>query len=589
MATIRAMPAGPPPAPIARRWAVLVVAATVLAYLPALRAGYIWDDDYYVTQNEHLRDLGGLWRIWVPGATPQYYPMVFLTFWLEYRLWALEPFGYHLTNVLLHAANALLVARLAHRLRLPWHWALAALFALHPVHVESVAWITERKNVLSTFGYLLAALAWLRFDDARTDDTPRPWRHYLVALAWFLFALLSKTVTCSLPAALILLHVWRRDRLDVRRLWPLLPMFAVGLALALHTAHLERTHVGADGADFAFSFAERTLIAGNALLFYAGKLAWPWPLMFFYPRWQLEADRVLAWWPLLLCGAVAVLVLVLFVRGRRGPAVAVAFFAGSLFPALGYFNVYPMIYSFVADHFQYLASLGVLTLVVAAFRWSARRLPLVRWLGVLLLAGLGGLTHHRCHAYTDEETLWRDTIAQNPSAWMAHNNLACLEMDRGDNGGALVRLRAALEMTRSKKERGRIARNIARVLSRLGRFQEEYEVLATAQQEAPGCEMRLARALERLRRDDEAQTWYERALGDPKQAEAPLWYGMHLLRRGRSREAIPHLERFAADAAASGRSPREAYDLLATAYRLLGRDDDARRALERAGAVQGRR
>lgn len=568
---------------------MLVVVATLLAYLPALRAGYVWDDDYYVTQNLLLREVSGLWRIWVPGQTPQYYPVVFLTFWLEYQLWQLEPFGYHLTNVLLHAANALLLARLATRLMLPWPWALAAVFALHPVHVESVAWITERKNVLSTFGYLLAALAWFRFDASRGDGEPRPWRHYPAVVLWFLFALLAKTVTCSLPAALILLHVWRRDRLDARRLLPLLPLFALGVVLALHTAHLERTQVGADGADFAWTFVERTWIAGNALAFYAGKLVWPWPLIFFYPRWQLDIADVSGWWPVALCALVALGALFAFARGRRGPAVALAFFAGSLFPALGYFNVYPMLYSFVADHFQYLGSLGVLALLVAAFRRLVQRVPGARWLGGAVLVALGALTFHRCFAFADEETLWRDTIAQNPNAWMAQNNLACLEMDRGELGAALVRLRQAAELVTSNKERGRIARNIARVLSRLGRFQEEYEVLDRAQREVGGCEMRLARSLERLGRDDEALPWYERALEDPKQIEAPLWYGMHLLRRGRAAESVPWLERFAADATANGRSPGEAYEVLAAAYRHLGREADARAAAQRAAATPASR
>src|SRR5262245_4535915 len=183
---------------------------TWLAYLPALRAGYIWDDDKYLTENPVLASVAGLLRIWVPGNTPQYYPAVFTSFWLEHALWGLRPAGYHAVNVLLHASAAVLVWRLASRLALPGAWFLAALFALHPVHVESVAWVTERKNVRSGVLYLLAALAYLRFEDERevpAEPARRPWRWYGLSFALFVLALLSKTVTCSLPAALILMRL----------------------------------------------------------------------------------------------------------------------------------------------------------------------------------------------------------------------------------------------------------------------------------------------------------------------------------------------------------------------------------------------
>jgi protein O-mannosyl-transferase len=130
--------------------ALLLVVAVLIAYLPALQGGYIWDDNRYVTENPILPQPDGLAAIWTdPGATIQYYPMVFTTFWLEYRLWGLNPLGYHATNILLHALSALLLWAILRRLAVPGAWLAAALFALHPVHVESVAWVTERKNVLS--------------------------------------------------------------------------------------------------------------------------------------------------------------------------------------------------------------------------------------------------------------------------------------------------------------------------------------------------------------------------------------------------------------------------------------------------------
>ena len=182
--------------------AALIVFVTIIAYLPALHAGFIWDDDDYVIKNETLRHLEGLRDIWFKiGAVPQYYPLVYTTFWLEYHLWGLNPFGYHLANVLLHASAAVLLWRVLRWLQVPGAWLAAALFSLHPMQVESAAWITERKNVLSAVFYFAAALTYLRFTQAQDAGASgkRPWYYYCGALFLFVAALLSKTVTASLP------------------------------------------------------------------------------------------------------------------------------------------------------------------------------------------------------------------------------------------------------------------------------------------------------------------------------------------------------------------------------------------------------
>ncbi|MBU0640698.1 MAG: hypothetical protein KKB50_17685 [Planctomycetes bacterium] len=254
---------------------VVLVAATLAAYVPAMRGGFIWDDDYYVSDNQTLRTTDGLRRIWLePGAVPQYYPLVHTTYWVEYRLWQDWAPGYHAVNVVLHALSALLVATALRRLQVPGAWFAALLFALHPVHVESVAWITERKNVLSGLFYLLAVLAYCRF--ANLDSNParpgRCWGCYTLALALFLCALLSKTVTASLPAALLLLIWWKRGRIGGRDIAPLVPFFALGIALGLVTVWMEKHHVGAQGELWHLALAERLLVAGRAAWFYAGKL-----------------------------------------------------------------------------------------------------------------------------------------------------------------------------------------------------------------------------------------------------------------------------------------------------------------------------
>jgi hypothetical protein len=206
--------------------AVALVALTLIAYYPAIRGGFIWDDDRYVTDNALLRSVDGLGKIWFkPGATIQYYPLVFTTFWIERHLWGLAPAGYHVVNVVLHAASAFLVYLIMRGLAVRGAVVVALLFALHPVHVESVAWITERKNVLSGLFYLAAAFVYLRANGWLTSADARPSpRAYAATLALFACALLSKTVTATLPAALLLV-IWRfrpvladaRDRRGGRR------------------------------------------------------------------------------------------------------------------------------------------------------------------------------------------------------------------------------------------------------------------------------------------------------------------------------------------------------------------------------------
>jgi tetratricopeptide (TPR) repeat protein len=421
------------------RWApaAVLVGLVVAAYLPAMRGGFVWDDDFFVTRNMALRTVGGLRTIWLrPSEIGQYYPLVHTSFWVEYHLWALDPFGYHVVNVLLHAANAVLWWRVLLVLGLPGAWFAAALFALHPVQVESVAWITERKNVLSGLFYLSAALAYLRWGTTEEGGDGRRARGALWALALVLFvaALLAKSVTCSLPAALLLAIWWRSGRVVWRDVRPLVPMFVVGLALGFLTVWMETTYVGAKGEEWRLSFVERCLVAGRALWFYAGKLLWPAPLAFVYPRWQIDAN--LAWQYAFPAAAAAVVLALWALRHRigRGPLVGVLYFAGTLFPALGFFDLFPMRYSFVADHFQYLASMGLLALAAAgAVRLASVRAPLRRRVGqalaAVLLLALAGLTWRQAHIYRDLETLWRDTLTKNPASWMVRHNLA-LELDQ---------------------------------------------------------------------------------------------------------------------------------------------------------------
>ncbi len=453
--------------PLPRPWSRLlpwagILVVTLAAYVPAMRGGFIWDDDNYVSLNQSLRSLEGLGRIWTdPSATPQYYPLVHTTYWLEYRFWGLEPMGYHVMNVILHAVSAVLLLEILAALGIPGAWFAAMIFALHPVHVESVGWITERKNVLSAVFYLASFACCLRYFEFGADPRERDRAGRRARVVWlgsgmvlYVAALLSKTVTCSLPAAVLLVLWWKRGRVGWPQIGPLLPFFAVGLLLALRTVHLERHHVGATGEEFDWSLAERCLIAGRALWFYAWKLLIPVPLIFFYPKWEIDPGL---WWQWTYpVGALAVVALLWAARRRvgRGPLAAVLFFCGTLFPALGFFNVYPMRYSYVADHFQYLASIGLIVLFAAGAARLAQRVrralrerasdgreAMARYAAgasaSAILCLLAALTWQRGHAFRDLETLWLDTLAKNPRCSAAYNNLGGLYFERGQVQRAL--------------------------------------------------------------------------------------------------------------------------------------------------------
>ena len=287
--------------PVGGPWkkCLIIIALTFIAYSSSFSNAYIWDDNDYVTENPTLRTVDGLKSIWLdPSSTPQYYPLVHTSYWIEYQVWGLNATGYHVVNTLLHAVAACLLYLVLMRLKLPGAWVAAAVFAVHPVAVESVAWITERKNVLSAVFYFLSLLAFMK---AVNWSSERDWRlprisQYCLALGLFVCALLSKTVTCSLPAVIVLLVWWQRPSLKKKE-WmiiaSLVPFFVIGLVLALVTVRLETQHVGAQGMEWDFSAIDRCLIAGRSLFFYMKKLVLPHPLIFFYERWDIDSS---VWW-----------------------------------------------------------------------------------------------------------------------------------------------------------------------------------------------------------------------------------------------------------------------------------------------------
>lgn len=505
-------PTHPPAAPgavasLRRDAAAFLLLATValVAYWPALHGAMLWDDDAHLTP-PWLASCSGLWRLWSePAASQQYYPVVGTAFWLMNKLWGHAPLGYHVVNVLLHSLSAVLVAGLLRRWSVPGAWLVAILFLLHPVHVESVAWMSELKNTLSGVCYLLALRSWCTFDATRRRGA------YGSALLWFLLALGSKSVTATLPAAALVIVWWRRGRVDLRRdVVPLLPFFALGLAAGLGTAWLEYTQVGAQGDEFGLGPLERLLLAGRALCFYAAKLVWPHPLVFSYARWDLDAA---AWWQWSFPITVFAVLLVawLWRRRSRAPLAALLWFAGTLTPALGFVNVYPFRFSYVADHFQYLASLAVLTLAGAGL--ARLRLPLVAVAAGITLP-LATLTFVQSRQYAHAETLYRTTIAANPASMLAHNNLASLLLGGPESGWAEALLLAERAVVLGPRDAGAHS-NLGLALHRLGREPDAERALRRAielDERLPEAHHNLGAVLAAQDRPGDAVVSYQRAL-----------------------------------------------------------------------------
>ncbi|MFN7987134.1 MAG: tetratricopeptide repeat protein [Thermoanaerobaculia bacterium] len=547
-------------------FALLLLAAVVAAYVPALTAAFIWNDPAYVTENPTLDGPGSLARIWTDTrANEQYYPLVFTTYWVEKRLWGLQPFGYHFVNVLLHAGAALLLWRLLRRLALPGAALAAAAFALHPVCVESVAWVTERKNTLSLVLTLLAAHAFLSWRDASETraaaaaaparkkkrpaaEAPPPGRPavlYAAALAAFTLALFAKTTASVLPAVLLVLLWWKEGRVRGRDARALAPFFAVGVGLSLLTAWLERTMVRATGGEWAHGLTERIVLAGQTTAFYASKILWPSDLMFVYPRWGLDAGSLRQWLPTLGWTVALAVATLLARRGRRGPLAGLLLFGGVLFPAMGFFNVYAMRYSWVADHFAYQAvAVAAAALVCgAAGLLAPARPPAARAgavLGFVVLAAYATLTFRQGRAYRDEETLWKHTLEGNPACFLCLTNYGNLLLEKGRIDEAVPLLARSLAI---KPDAVPTRLNLARIAEERGSFEEAAGHLRAAlavDPEDDEVRIHLATIYTKSRRIDDAVREYRKALETPSPADflAHNGLGVALMQAGRPAEAI---------------------------------------------------
>ena len=518
---------------------LILAAVTILAYQPCWRGGLLWDDNFNIATPD-LRSLDGLRRIWfVPRTTLQYYPLLYSSSWLQERFLSDSPTGYHLVNLLLHIGCVVLVLKILRLLRIPGAELATIIFALHPVNVETVAWITERKNTLSGVFALAATLSYLKFDESRSR------RSYALALGLFLLGLLSKTAIVTLPLALLVIFWWKRGAISWRRdVVPLIPLFLLSAAAGLMTCWVEYVNIAYEARTLDFSLVERCLIAGRAFWFQLEKVLWPSNLMFIYPRWEINA-RV--WWQYLFPVAVLGLLGILWSlrRWSRGPLAGALIYIFLLLPTLGFLNQYAFIYSFVTDHWQYLACLGIITpcasgivLLIGRFKhWQAWLEP-----GITLLLGgaLFVLTWQQSRMYTDIETLYRTTIARNPGCWMAYANL-------GDILYGANRIPEAMDLfNQALRIKPAVAHySLGNGLVRTGRTSEAIEQYKQALRVDPDyaeAHNNLGNVFFLTGRTSEAIDEYKQALRiNPVNANAHNNLGSALVQMGRPSEAIDHL------------------------------------------------
>jgi tetratricopeptide (TPR) repeat protein len=619
-------------------WALFLVAFVFIAYAPVLRAGFIWDDESHLTQNPCIVGPLGLKEIWT-SARAVYYPLVLTTFWALHKFVGLRSLPYHILNVLLHAGSAVLLWRVLQQLHVRGAWLGAALWALHPVMVQSVAWVTELKNTQSCLFYLLSIFWFLKWEncsrrpvgdahasrrEAATGDAinqgqalskaPQQWLGRLriatafhgngrtlmfsLSLISFVLATLSKPSVVMLPIVLALCVWWRTARIRWRNVAALTPFALISALAGAWTILEQKFHAGAIGSDWAQTWPERLIIAGRAVWFYLGKLIWPHPLIFIYPRWEIHPSQLIAYPPLLLVAFGLIAFWLVPGKASRAVFFAATYYVISLFPVLGFFSVYFFRYSFVSDHFQYLASMGPLALAGAVItegcsslvlsRRAARLLPARRhsavatttgWQSFLLpaisgalLLVLGVLTWQQTAVYHDLITLYTRTLAKNPGCWMAHYNLGIALRDHGEPDQAITHYRQAIALRPSYAE---AHYNLGRLLAEKGEFNDamnHYEAALAINPADAEAHNNLGVTLLQEGRVDDAIAHYQKALAiRPDYADASCNLANALLSKGDVDGAIAH---YSACLALSPNQAEAQYNL-ASALLRKGQTDDA--------------
>lgn len=521
--------------------AAFIVLAGWFVFSPAWHGDWLWDDDREITQNPLLHDTSGLAKIWFDAASPDYFPLKSTVQWIEWHLWQDRPSGYHVFSIVLHLLSALLIWRLLRKLGIRLAWLGGLLFAIHPLTVESVAWIAEQKNTLSLPPLLLAMCAYLDYDERRRR------RDLALAVGLFLAAMLCKTSVVMFPLVILLHAWWKRGKITLQDLGSSLPFFVVSLVLGLVTVWFQHHQAIGDWTIPAGGFSTRLARAGLALGFYLSKSLVPVGLLPLYPRWAVDPPEIMHFLPwLLLGGGGCWLWLKRSAPWARHVLFGLGCFVANLAPVLGFVAMAYMRYTWVADHFAYLSLVSVVALAAAgadAFfrRLAAAQRPYALAAGAGLVLALAFASHGYARIFRSEESLWSYTLRRNPQAWAAHYNLGTALARAGRWEEAIQHFDQALGL---KPDSADAQNNLGVALLHLNR---EQEALGHVQQaliikpDYPDAQTNLGNILARMGRLEDAMDHYAQALRiDPGFAAAHVNWGNALARAGRISEAIDH-------------------------------------------------
>jgi protein O-mannosyl-transferase len=546
--------------------AALLVGLTAIAYLPTLSNGFVWDDDTSLTLNRFVKSADGLRQFWLTTHTPDYWPVTATTFWIEWRLWGMNALGYHATNLSLHIIEVLMLWSILRRIRLPGAGLAALLFAVHPVNVESVAWVTQRKNLMAMLFFLASIQCFLRTkwsgfgEEAATDRPSRSsagegW--YWLGFAAFVLALLSKGSVAILPVVMLGFIAWNR-RVGPRDLVRVAPFLVAAGVLTLVDIWFQKHYLAPDQTVRAAGLVERALGAGAVVWFYLGKALLPIDLTFIYPVWHIGTANPLWWLPLPAAIGLAVVLgwkARLRPSGRdaanfahreiwRGALFAWGYFCVALLPVMGFADIYFMQFSLVADHYQHLALIGIAALAGAGWAgWRSRSAWAAWTAAILAVAALAGLTWRQCLNYRDAETLFEATLRNNPGSPLAHNNLGVIFADQHRLREAEAQFEVTLRLAPGSAG---AQHNFGLALAREGRWAEaipRYEQALRLKPDFVNAHDDLGIALMRLGREGEAIPQFEAAIGlNPDDAEAHCNLGIALVRVDRLAEAAAQFE-----------------------------------------------
>jgi tetratricopeptide (TPR) repeat protein len=561
--------------------AALIALVTFWVYSPAISGDWLWDDSMYLSHNSQLAQPGHLWKVWFqPGGFIEYYPIEQTVQWIQWQLWGNDTFPYHLTNILLHVANALLLWRLLARLGVKLAWIGGLIFAVHPMNVESVAWISEFKNCLSLAPALLAMSAWIDYSERR-----RP-RSLGLCLAFFVVSMLCKITLAMFPFVILLYAWWKRGRVqkeDVRASLLFLLISAVLVALTLHAglSYMRHAHENLALIPIGGPLA-RLALAGTVASFYFAQIFAPLSLLPIYPQWPVDPPTLWDAAPWLAFGALLVWLWTKRAGWGRHALFGLGFFFLNLAPFSGLHGISYMSFTWVMDHLLYLPAIGVIALVAAALGDLDQRIAVTsQVVGTALVTLLVALLAFRAHwyaaAFTGEETLWTYTIERNPGAWLAQNNLGKLMLEMGRPGPAANYFAAAVSANPALAElhsnlgnalvqAGRVDAGLAElelglqmdpfaaptnnnlgiVLARSGKLKEALPYFITAvraKPDDPEAYSNLGNTFLGLGRPDAAVHWYEQAITlKPDYIAAHDNLGIVLGQLGRIPQAITQFE-----------------------------------------------